>query len=85
MEFNCIHKTSKILLENLGGSMYTILKDNELIEPNYGSIDQIDIGGEKMVNSSITYHSLNTKFYIVSISFIGLYVFSRILIKSQTL
>lgn len=87
MNFNCIPKTSKILLENLGGSVYTIVKDNERTEPNYCSINQIDITSDKIINDKSTYyslnHDLNTKFYIASLSMIGLYIFSRVLTKSQ--
>jgi hypothetical protein len=85
MNFQSVTKTSNILLENLGGSMYNIIKDNEKLEPNYCSVNKIDIGADKMVSTESTYHSINTKFYIISLSVIGVYVFSRILIKSQTL
>ena len=86
MNFNCISKTSKILLENLGGNMYTIVKANEQTEPNYCSINQIDITVDKTMNDKGAYslnNDLNTKFYIASLSIIGLYIFSRVRTKSQ--
>jgi hypothetical protein len=78
-----IPKTSKILLENLGGNIYTIMKDNEKTEPNYCAINQIDILGDEIINSNFLNDDFYTKFYIISLSVIGIYVFSRIIIKSQ--
>ena len=86
MSFTSESKTSKIILENLGaGNMYNILKDNENFEPNNCSINKIDISVDKIVSTESTYHSINTKFYIISLSVIGIYIFSRILMKSRTL
>ena len=81
-----IPKTSKILLENLGGNIYTIMKDNEKTEPNYCAINQIDILGDEIIdNVSFLNDDFYTKFYIISLSIIGIYVFSRIIIKSQNI
>jgi hypothetical protein len=86
MNFKNDSKTSNILLENLGGkSVYNILKEKENFEPNSCAINKIDISVDKIVSTESTYHSINTKFYIMSLSIIGIYVFSRILIKSQSL
>lgn len=84
-----------------GGNMYNILKEKENFEPNHCAINKIDIEvsasqkgnyathkpieTDKIVSTESTYYSINTKFYIVSLSVIGVYIFSRILIKSKTL
>ena len=84
MNFQGVSKTSNIILENSGGdSMYHILKEKENFEPNHCSINKIDIG--KIVSTDSTYYSINTKFYIISLSVIGVYIFSRILSKSKNL
>ncbi len=85
MDFQSVSKTSNVLLENLGGSMYNIVKEKENFEPNYCVINKIDITADKIMSTESTYHSVNTKFYIISLSVIGVYIFSQILIKSQTL
>ena len=86
MNSQSVSKTSNILLENLGdGNMYNILKEKENFEPNHCTINKIDIATDKIVSTGSTYYSINTKFYIISLSVIGVYVFSRILIKSQNL
>ena len=84
MNFTDIPKTSKIVLENLGGNIYTIMKDNEKTEPNYCAINQIDILGDKVINRvNFLNDDFYTKFYIISLSVIGIYVFSRIVTKSH--
>lgn len=84
MNFQGESKTSNIILENSGGdSVYHILKEKENFEPNHCSINKIDIG--KIVSTDSTYYSINTKFYIISLSVIGVYIFSRILSKSKNL
>lgn len=84
MNFQGESKTSNIILENSGGdSMYHILKEKENFEPNHCAINKIDIG--KIVSTDSTYYSINTKFYIISLSVIGVYIFSRILSKSKNL
>ncbi len=86
MNFKSESKTSNIILENLGGgNVYNILKENENFEPNNCSINKIDISVDKIVNTESAYYSINTKFYIISLSVIGVYIFSCIMIKSRTL
>jgi hypothetical protein len=92
MNFQVESKTSNIILENLGGgNMYNILKEKENFEPNHCAINKIDIEvyashkDSKIVSTESTYYSNNTKFYIISLSVIGVYIFSRILSKSKTL
>ena len=81
-----VSKTSNIILENLGGgNKYNILKENENFEPNNCTINKIDISVDRIVSAESTYHSINTKFYIISLSVIGVYIFSRIMIKSRSL
>ena len=81
-----VSKTSNIILENLGGgNKYNILKENENFEPNNCTINKIDISVDRIVSTESTYHSINTKFYIISLSVIGVYIFSRIMIKSRSL
>lgn len=92
MNFQGESKTSNIILENLGGgNTYNILKEKENFEPNHCAINKIDIEvyakhkDSKIVSTESTYYSNNTKFYIISLSVIGVYIFSRILSKSKTL
>ena len=95
MNFQGESKTSNIILENLGGgNTYNILKEKENFEPNHCAINKIDIEvyakhkqieDNKIVSTESTYYSNNTKFYIISLSVIGVYIFSRILSKSKTL
>lgn len=77
--------TSNVNFESLGGYHYTVIKDNENVDRNSCNINLIDI--KQVVGDDTRSHSLsndmNTKFYIVSLSVIAVFIFSRILIKSK--
>jgi hypothetical protein len=80
-------KVQKITIENFGGNGYVALNENENI--NYNSCfitekietpfsgSKIDMNSEYLVLDN----EYVTKFFVVSISTIGLYVFYRLLSK----
>ena len=81
-------KVSKIKLENFGGCSYVALKDNEEIKYDSCVISEkteTPLAGSKMMDIDNLNNSLSddyvTKFFVVSISTLGLYVFYRLLSK----
>jgi hypothetical protein len=90
MNFNDC-KTTNVNFQSLGGrnNHYTVLKDNENVEKNACNLNFIDIKQDLNDENKGAYNYLlsndvSTKFYIVSLSVIGVYIFSRILIKSKS-
>jgi hypothetical protein len=81
-------RTCNVNFRNLGGGHYTILKENENVEKNPCNLNLIDLKylGDKLITNG-TFYSIrsdaNTKFYVMSLSVIGIYIFSCILIKSK--
>lgn len=77
--------TSNVNFESLGGNHYTAIKDNENVDRNSCNLNLIDIKqviGDDTSNRLLG-NDINTKFYIVSLSVIAVFIFSRILIKSR--
>ena len=80
-------KVSKITIENFGGNGYVALKENESINFNSCIITQktdTPFSGSKIMDGEIDYllnDDITTKFYVVSLSAIGLYIFYRLLSK----
>lgn len=89
MDFNDC-RTTNVNFESLGGknNHYTVLKDNENVEKNACNLNLIDIKQNLDYEKNDTHNyslsnDVSTKFYIVSLSIIGVFIFSRILIKSK--
>jgi hypothetical protein len=84
---NISPKISKITIENFGGNGYIALKETENMGFNSCMITQkVDtpFSGSLMDSNTINYSlddNFTTKFYIVSISALGLYIFYKMLLK----
>lgn len=79
-------KNIKVTIENFGGSVYTALKADENIHSNSCIIDKkifnpFSGSKENDINTNSLNDDIATKFYILSVSVIGLYIFYKVLLK----